>query len=93
MGKMKDKFTEEQERLVNEAVEAFMDDDYQYQEYLNSLAESMGYGNPKPVTMEEKQSQHDDWWNSLTDEEKQQLYNDQEELFKLTIEEMNHERE
>ena len=93
MGKMKDKFTEEQERLVNEAVEAFMDDDYQYQEYLNSLAESMGYGNPKPVTMEEKQSQHDDWWNSLTDKQKQQLYNDQEELFKLTIEEMNHERE
>ena len=93
MGKMKDKFTEEQERLVNEAVEAFMDDDYQYQEYLNSLAESMGYGKPKPVTQEEKQSQHDDWWNSLTDEQKQQLYNDQEELFKLTIEEINHERE
>ena len=40
-----------------------------------------------------KQSQHDDWWNSLTDEQKQQLYNDQEELFKLTIEEMNDERE
>ena len=93
MGKMKDKFTEEQERLVNEAVEAFMDDDYQYQEYLNTLAESMGYGKSKPVTMEEKQSQHDDWWNSLTEEQKQQLYNDQEELFKLTIEEMNDERE
>ena len=93
MGKMKDKFIEEQERLVNEAVEAFMDDDYQYQEYLNSLAERMGYGNPKPVTMEETQAQHDAWWNSLTEEQKQQLYNDQEELFKLTIEEMNHERE
>ena len=93
MGKMKDKFTEEQERLVNEAVEAFMDDDYQYQEYLNTLAESMGYGKPKPVTMEETQSNHDDWWNSLTEEQKQQLYNDQEELFKLTIEEMNDERE
>ena len=93
MGKMKDKFTEEQERLVNEAVEAFMDDDYQYQEYLNSLAESMGYGKPKPVTMEETQAQHDAWWNSLTEEQKQQLYNDQEELFKLTIEEINHERE
>ena len=93
MGKMKDKFTEEQERLVNEAVEAFMDDDYQYQEYLNSLAERMGYGNPKPVTMEETQAQHDAWWNSLTEEQKQQLYNDQEELFKLTIEEINHERE
>ena len=93
MGKMKDKFTEEQERLVNEAVEAFMDDDYQYQEYLNTLAESMGYGKPKPVTMEETQAQHDAWWNSLTEEQKQQLYNDQEELFKLTIEEINHERE
>ncbi len=90
MGKMKDKFTEEQERLVNEAVEAFMDDDYQYQEYLNTLAESMGYGKPKPVTMEETQAQHDAWWNSLTEEQKQQLYNDQEELFKLTIEEINH---
>ena len=93
MGKMKDKFTEEQERLVNEAVEAFVDDDYQYQEYLNALAESMGYSIPKPVTMEETQAQHDAWWNSLTEEQKQQLYNDQEELFKLTIEEMNHERE
>ena len=93
MGKMKDKFTEEQERLVNEAVEAFIDDDYQYQEYLNTLAESMGYGKPKPVTMEETQAQHDAWWNSLTEEQKQQLYNDQEELFKLTIEEMNDECE
>ena len=93
MGKMKDKFTEEQERLVNEAVEAFIDDDYQYQEYLNTLAESMGYSRPKPVTMEETQAQHDAWWNSLTEEQKQQLYNDQEELFKLTIEEMNDERE
>ena len=90
MGRMKDKFTEEQERLVNEAVEAFIDEDYQYQEYLNTLAESMGYSRPKPVTMEETQAQHDAWWNSLTEEQKQQLYNDQEELFKLTIEEINH---
>ena len=93
MGKMKDKFTEEQERLVNEAVEAFMDEDYQYQEYLNTLAESMGYSRPKPVTMEETQAQHDAWWNSLTEEQKQQLYNDQEESFKLTIEEINYKDE
>ena len=45
------------------------------------------------ATQEEIQSEHDAWWNSLTDEQKQQLYNDQEELFKLTIEEMNYERE
>ena len=93
MGKMKEKFTEEQERLVNEAVEAFMDEDYQYQEYLNTLAESMGYSKPKPVTMEETQAQHDAWWNSLTEEQKQQLYNDQEESFKLTIEEINYKDE
>ena len=80
MGKMKDKFTEEQERLVNEAVEAFMDDDYQYQEYLNSLAERMGYG--RSITIEESQANHDAWWNSLTEEQKQQLYIDQEEAFK-----------
>ena len=80
MGKMKDKFIKEQERLVNEAVEAFMDDDYQYQEYLNSLAERMGYG--RSITIEESQANHDAWWDSLTDEQKQQLYVDQEEAFK-----------
>ena len=47
----------------------------------------------KSATQEEVQAEHDAWWNSLTDEQKQQLYNDQEELFKLTIEEINHERE
>ena len=45
------------------------------------------------ATQVEIQSEHDAWWNSLTDEQKQQLYNDQEELFKLTIEEINYERE
>ena len=60
--------------------------DAEYQDWLHSQGH-------KPVTQEEKQSQHDDWWNSLTDEQKQQLYNDQEELFKLTIEEINYERE
>ena len=80
MGKMKDKFIKEQERLVNEAVEAFMDDDYQYQEYLNSLAERMGYG--RSITIEESQATHDAWWDCLTDEQKQQLYIEQEEAFK-----------
>ena len=76
---------------MKEAFMNFMDEnpnvsDAEYQDWLHS----QGY---KPVTQKEKQSQHDDWWNSLTEEQKQQLYNDQEELFKLTIEEMNHERE
>ena len=60
--------------------------DAEYQDWLHSQKS-------KSVTQEEVQSQHDAWWNSLTEEQKQQLYNDQEELFKLTIEEINHERE
>jgi len=78
MGKMKEKYMEEQERLINEAVNAFVDDDWQYQEYLKSLSERMGYGTSKPVTQEEIQSNHDDWWNSLTDKQKQKLYEEQE---------------
>ena len=60
--------------------------DAEYQDWLHSQGQ-------KSATQEEIQAEHDAWWDSLTDEQKQQLYNDQEELFKLTIEEMNHERE
>ena len=60
--------------------------DAEYQDWLHTQGQ-------KSATQEEVQAQHDAWWNSLTDEQKQQLYNDQEELFKLTIEEINHERE
>ena len=79
MGKMKQQL----EKFYNENPDM---SDAEYQDWLHS----QGY---KSVTQEEKQSQHDAWWNSLTEEQKQQLYNDQEELFKLTIEEMNHECE
>ena len=89
MGKMKDKFIKEQERLVNEAVEAFMDDDYQLEEYYASMKPEDCSGNceececdSEPVTQEESQANHDAWWNSLTEEQKQQLYTDQEEAFK-----------
>ena len=89
MGKMKDKFIKEQERLVNEAVEAFMDDDYQLEEYYASMKPEDCSGNceececdSKPVTMEEQQANYNAWWNSLTEEQKQQLYIEQEEAFK-----------
>jgi|TARA_R110000787_G_scaffold146471_1_gene260186 hypothetical protein len=80
MGKTQDKFIEEQERLINKAVDAFADDDYQYQEYLKSLTPPS-----KPVTMEEANKEWDDWWNSLTNADKEQLYKEQldaEEYFK-----------
>ena len=75
MGKMKEEFMKMQ-------TEGYFDDmsDAEYQDWLNSQ---------KPVTQEEKQSQHDAWWNSLTEEQKQKLYIDQEEAFNLTIEDMN----
>ena len=92
MGKMKELFMKMQ-------TEGYFDNmsDAEYQDWLNSQKCN---GNcdecqckEESATQEEKQAEHDAWWNSLTDEQKQQLYNDQEELFKLTIEEMNDERE
>ena len=83
MGKMKEKFMEEQEQLIREAVEAFVDDDWQYQEYLDEIGKS--------ISQEESQANHDAWWASLTDEQKQQLYSNQEKAFELTIEEMNND--
>ena len=68
---MKEKFMEEQEQLIREAVEAFIDDDWQYQEYLDEIGKS--------ISQKESQANHDAWWSSLTDEQKEQLYNDKEE--------------
>ena len=53
--------------------------DAEYQDWLHS----QGY---KPVTQEEKQSEHDAWWDSLTDEEKQKLYEEAERAEEERIE-------
>ena len=98
MGKMKEEFLNNREKeIIQEAIDAFMDDDYQLEEYYASMEPKECNGDcdscqcsTEPVTQEEIQAQHDAWWNSLTEEQKQQLYNDQEESFKLTIEEINH---
>jgi len=63
--------------------------DAEYQDWLRAQE----HPPTQPATQEDKESEHNAWWNSLTKEQKQQLYNDQEEAFKLTIEEMNYERE
>ena len=45
------------------------------------------------ATQHDKESQHDVWWNSLTNDHKQKLYDDQvafdELAIELSIEEMN----
>ena len=47
--------------------------DAEYQDWLHSQ---------EPATQEQVESNYDVWWNSLTEEQKQQLYTDQEEAFK-----------
>ena len=41
----------------------------------------------KPVTMEEVNRLHDEWWNSLTDKQKQQLFEEQEAAERERLEE------
>ena len=41
----------------------------------------------KPVTMEEVNRLHDEWWNSLTDEQKQKLVDEQEAIEKSILDE------
>ena len=72
MGKMKELFIKQ----MNE------NPDMSDAEYLDWL-HSQGY---RKVTMEEKQSEHDDWWDSLTNEEKEKLYDDAERAEEERIE-------
>ena len=88
MGKMKEEFLNNREKeIIQDAIDAFMDDDYQLEEYYASMKPEDCCGNDchcegEPATQEESQANHDAWWDSLTDEQKQQLYIDQEEAFK-----------
>ena len=64
--------------------------DAEYQEWLALQDEDYQLYN-NPAAQAEVESEHDAWWNSLTDNQKQQLYDGQEEVFKLSIEEINYE--
>ena len=68
--------------------------DAEYQDHLHSAARDTYTDtdeNGEPVTQEQVESEHDAWWNSLTDKQKQQLYDDKEKAFELSVEEMNHD--
>ena len=62
--------------------------DAEYQDWLHSNGLTT-------ATQHDKESEHDAWWNSLTNHQKQQLFEDQEamekERIELSIEEMNHD--
>ena len=88
MGKMKELYMQQlEEQNANMS-------DAEYQNMINSAAFDSYTDtdeNGEPATQEDKESEHDAWWNSLTDEQKQQLYDGQEAVFELSIEEMNHD--
>ena len=88
MGKMKEIFTQQMEDEIIGMSDA------EYQDYLHSAARDTYTDtdeNGEPATQEQVESEYDAWWNSLTDEQKQQLYDGQEAVFELSIEEMNHD--
>ena len=59
MGKIKEKLLND-DSFLEDAMDDYLDDEYHYNK-------------SKEVTMEEIQKNHDDWWNSLTEEEKQKI--------------------
>ena len=81
MGKMKEVFT----HYFNEHPDA---SDAEYQDWLHSNGLTT-------ATQHDKESEHDAWWNSLTNHQTQQLFEGQEAMEKnrieLSIEEMNHD--
>ena len=59
MGKIKEKLLNDNS-FLEDTMDDHLDDEYHYNK-------------SKEVTMEEIQKNHDDWWNSLTEEEKQKI--------------------
>ena len=72
MGKMKELFIKQ----MNENPDM---SDAEYQDWLHS----QGY---KTATMEDHQSEHDAWWDSLTNEDKEKLYEEAERAEEERIE-------
>ena len=72
MGKMKELFIKQ----MNENPDM---PDAEYQDWLHS----QGY---KTATMEDHQSEHDAWWDSLTNEDKEKLYEEAERAEEERIE-------
>ena len=71
MGKMKELFIQQRNEQITDMSDA------EYQDWINSQ---------ESAAQEDKETEHDAWWNSLTDEQKQQLYEEQESYEKERIE-------
>ena len=73
MGKIKEKLLNDNS-FLEDAMDDHLDDEYHYQQYKDKCGCNEGCPcNEESVSMEEIIKNHDDWWNSLTEEEKQKI--------------------
>ena len=75
MGRMKEKFLDEQQRRDAEMQNQYLDDDYCcgqqcgcHEENKTSAEAAAAYA-----------AEYDAWWNSLTDDQKEQLFRDRDD--------------
>ena len=73
MGKIKEKLLND-DSFLEDAINDYLDDEYHYQKYEDICGCNEGCPcSEGSVSMEEVMKNHDDWWNSLTEEEKQKI--------------------
>jgi hypothetical protein len=76
MGRMKEKFLDEQQRKDAEMQNQYIDDDYCCNEECGCHEENKANNNA---------AEYDAWWNSLTDSQKEQLFEDRDASEKEAI--------
>ena len=57
-------------------IRPLLQDDIKGEYGYDGIDDEYFYNKSKQVTMEEMQKNHDDWWDSLTEEEKQKVANE-----------------
>ena len=57
-------------------IKNLLQDDIKGEYGYDGIDDEYFYNKSKQVTMEEMQKNHDDWWDSLTEEEKQKVANE-----------------
>ena len=69
MGRMKEKFLDEQQRRDAEMQNQYLDDDY-------CCGQQCGYHEENEANA--NAAEYDAWWDSLTDDQKEQLFEDRD---------------
>ena len=75
MGRMKEKFLDEQQRRDAEMQNQYLDDDYCCKQQCGCHEENETSAEAAAAYAAE----YDAWWNSLTDDQKEQLFKDRDD--------------